>query len=318
MSRPPMHRRSLAAATTAAFLLSFPLASAALAEVSVPRADLRYRDAPEPFEALRLDCAVRPAGPAVGCTWSVPRAGAAAGLRLMRFDPAVDDHRQAVLRTQDTAATTFLDEEVRAGHRYGYVIQALAADGSVVGRSRTEWVAVPADEPGVEVLSLACAAGAGGAVGCEWRAPTGGTATTVTLWRSVDGDARTVVARFRPGGATAYRDEVPAGALQVTYAVVATDAADAVVARSRPEQVRLPGRPTTTTAVTRPVARPVTTTTGVAPSSTTPPVTSTTATRVTPPATSSATSSATSAAIAPTRLTVAPPRPAVDTRAPGR
>lgn len=202
-------------------------------------------------EALRLRCAARTtdvatdtgsAAAAVHCEWSAPTSPHAAVVRVLRLDPSVDDHRRVVFRTPDLALTTFTDTKVRRGHRYAYVVQALSPTGRVVGQSATVWVRVPRGTD-VEVLRLDCRLGpAGEAIGCEWSRPRHPDAAVVTLWRSVDGGPREVVGRFRPSGPNAYRDPVPGGASKVTYAVVATTSADRIVARSRPETIRLPDR----------------------------------------------------------------------------
>lgn len=194
-------------------------------------------------EALRLDCQPQTtdSGPAVRCAWSEPRTPAAAGVKLYRLDPAVDDQRQVVYRSADLSQTRFTDTHVRAGHRYVYAVVAFTSDGRVVARSRAEWVRVP-KAPDMEVLRLQCEVGpAGAAVGCEWSRPETRDAAVVTLWRSIDGGEREIVERFRPSGPSAYRDRVPAAAQHIVYAVIATDRAGDVVARSRAEAVRIPG-----------------------------------------------------------------------------
>ncbi len=204
------------------------------------------------IEVLRLRCAVRGTEPAsdatrsgsvaVGCEWSAPTSPRAAGVRLVRLDPDVDDHRRVVFRTGDLDVTGFTDTRVRRGHRYAYAVQAVTARGRVVGQSEVVWVRIPGVTD-IEALRLACALGpAGEAIGCEWSLPTVREAAVITLWRSVDGGPREAVERFRPDGPNTYRDPVPVGASRVIYAVIATSASDHIVARSRPETVRLPDR----------------------------------------------------------------------------
>lgn len=224
-------RRVFAIATTAA-------CAAISAVIAAPAA----AGAAPPVEVLRLECAARVTDQAavVRCEWSVPDSAEAAGLRLWRYDPAVDRVRQVVYRSDHLDDTAFVDTAVRRGHRYTYVIQALTEDGRVVARSRAETVGVP-DRREVEVLRLACAVGAAGdAVGCEWSPPGSPDAEIVELWRSVNGGVRELVERFRPTGPSAYRDPVPDGADRITYAVLARDFDGAIVARSRPERVRIP------------------------------------------------------------------------------
>ncbi|MDJ0768788.1 MAG: hypothetical protein QNJ12_08340 [Ilumatobacter sp.] len=232
-------RRSIltVVASAAAFTMVLPMS------VQAGDADRRsdgVSDRRSGLEALRLECAVRTtdAGPAVRCEWSMPQAPAASWVRLVRLDPDTDRHRQVVFRTADLTETGYLDAEVRAGHRYVYAVQALSEAGRVVGQSRPERVRVTAD---VEVLRLRCRLGpAREAIGCEWSRPQSRDAFVVSLWRSVDGGPRELVERFRPSGPNAYRDPVPAGASKVTYAVIATTETDRIVARSRPETVRIP------------------------------------------------------------------------------
>ena len=180
-------------------------------------------------------------GPVVGCRWSSPSAVPAAGVRLIRFDPAVDPYRTVVLRTDDVSVTEYLDRDVRVGHRYGYAVQVVGVGGRLVGRSRAEWVGVPVVDEDVDLLRLGCTPGSSGAtIECEWSRPVSPPASVVSLWRSVDDGPRALVGQFRPSGPNSYRDTVPSGARQVTYAVVVTSASDDSVARSRPAIVRIP------------------------------------------------------------------------------
>lgn len=222
---------------------------------------VRQRD----IEPLRLRCGVRTTDvvaldvatdsasgtPVVQCEWSAPTSPHAAGVRLVRLDPAVDDHRRIVFRTHDLHVTTYTDTKIRRGHRYAYAVQAVSATGPVVGQSETVWVRIPRATD-VEVLRLECRLGpAGEAIGCEWSRPRHRDAAAITLWRSVDGGPREIVERFRPAGPNAYRDPVPPRASKVTYAVIATTPDDRIVARSRPETVRIPDRVPTRAEVAR-------------------------------------------------------------------
>ena len=151
----------------------------------------------------------------------------------------------------------FTDAAVRPGHVYRYALQLLGEHGRIVGRSRVETVRVPGTPPGLEAIGLECELAVGGEqVGCRWSAPTSALAATVALWRSVDGQGRELVASFRAGGQTAYRDPVPPGASRLVYALTVTNAEGRIVGRSRPEHVAIPpDRPTPDTRM--PDARPV-------------------------------------------------------------
>lgn len=254
-------RRMMLISSAAAMLLAVALPMSAAAGANDRAPDARTDTAARRLEPIRLRCGVRTADArsVVRCEWSQPASDPAAAVRLFRFDPAVDPHRMIIYRSENLAATSFTDDEVRAGHRYAYALQVYDANGRLVGRSRAVWVSIPevADHH-VEVLKLACALGDTAEwIGCEWSRPVGRDAAVVSLWRSVDGGERELVERFRPAGPNAYRDAVPSGAHSVTYVVIATTDADRVVGRSRAETVRIPSiddRP----ADTRPVeAQPV-------------------------------------------------------------
>lgn len=237
-------RRIIQATAVAAIALTTALPAVAVAG-SDPHTDRitdRVTDRVTDVEVIRLDCRVRTtdAGQVVRCEWSEPQARAAAGIKLYRLDPAIDDHRRLIYRSGDLAQTTFTDSHVRQGHKYAYGVVVVDANGRVVGRSRAEWVRVPVIND-VELLRLDCELGPQReAVGCEWSRPQTRDAYVVSLWRSVNGGERELVERFRPTGPNAYRDPVPAGATHITYAVIATSETDRIVARSRPDTVRIP------------------------------------------------------------------------------
>jgi hypothetical protein len=193
------------------------------------------------IDALRLECRPRVAdtGPVVHCDWSAPASPPAAAVLLYRSGPAIEDARSVVYRSGIMSDTDFVDDGVRMGQRYAYVVVAIDENGRIVARSRAEWVQVASDE--VEALRLRCALGSEEeAIGCAWSRPQSRDAFVVALWRSVDGGPRELVHRFRPSGPHDYRDPVPPGASSVTYAVVATSEAGPVVAQSRPRTVRVP------------------------------------------------------------------------------
>ena len=200
------------------------------------------------LEQLRLGCAVRQNEEQSGvtCRWSSPNSDRASAVRLVRVQVGSSHGREVVYRSSNLEITEYLDAPVRPGHRYVYVVQAISHSGRVVGSSRPVAVAVPPIEPpAVEQMRLNCAQGELGSatervhVGCEWSLPQQGVARTVTLWRSVDGGGRQIVASFAHPFESAYRDVVPAGSRSVVYAVIATDGDGRIVARSRPETVVL-------------------------------------------------------------------------------
>lgn len=229
-------RRIIQATAVAAIALT------SLTPTAVSADDVPVTDRVTDIEVIRLDCRVRAtdAEQVVRCEWSRPQARAAAGVKLFRLDPAVDDHRRLIYRSGDLHQTTFTDTHVRQGHTYAYGIVVVDANGRVVGRSPAEWVRVPVIDR-VEALRLDCELGPEQeAVGCEWSRPQTRDAYVVSLWRSVNGGERELVERFRPAGPNAYRDRVPAGATHITYAVIATSESDRIVARSRLVTVRIP------------------------------------------------------------------------------
>ena len=240
-----MRRRSLGAAAAAVALTLVPPLAATVAHaataVDVSRAG--FRGAAERIEALDLTCAARAVAsePVVSCRWTSPSSPLALGLRLLRLDPDTDPHRLVVFRSDELTVAEFTDRDVKVDHRYGYAVQAMDGAGRVVGRSRVRWVRLPPPGGEIEVLRLGCVLGSSGAsIACEWTRPTGADASVVSLWRAVDGGSRQLVARFRPSGPTAYRDLVPVGASEVTYAVVVTSGGDEIVAQSRPDVVHVP------------------------------------------------------------------------------
>jgi hypothetical protein len=206
-----------------------------------------------PIEVLDLACTAKEGDPpAVQCRWSVPRSDAA-GVRVVRR--ALVDHapRTVIFRTDDVTQNSVTDE-VRAGIRYLFAVQAVDGNGRVVAASRPVVVGVAPTT--AELVRLECEQVTAERVSCSWSDPVVD-GRALTLWRSVDGGARSVVASFGDPFPTAYGDGVSSGATSVAYAVIVTDGGGEIVARSRAETVRLHAGPTVPTTSVAPVdARP--------------------------------------------------------------
>ena len=141
------HRRPwIAPMIVAAALLVAPSTGEA-----APTTDVERDAAPTPIEVLRLDCRaveapvndVSDSAHGVRCRWSVPAAGDAAGVRLLRVVVGQDTPRTQIFSSRDLQVNTHLDAPLRPNHRYAYRVQALSETGRVVSSSRTITVAVP-------------------------------------------------------------------------------------------------------------------------------------------------------------------------------
>ena len=236
-------RRILGAAVVSAAALvgalgAAPVVSAAATEGPVDRVAER----PTTITAMTLSCAALDRDTAaIGCRWSIPEG--AAGYRLIRVALGSGMGRMTVHRTDDPAANSYVDSAVRRGVRYLYAVRAVDASGHLVGASRPVVAGVPEidEPPTVDVLRLACEASGATTARCGWSLPDD-RARVLTLWRSVDGGARERVASFSAPFPTSYGDQVPASSSSAIYAVIATDGAGEIVARSRPNGVVFPDR----------------------------------------------------------------------------
>jgi hypothetical protein len=96
----------------------------------------------EPNAALTVtsgDTPAPPGAPAVTCKWTAVDRPDLAGYRLWKGDR---EHRpHVVYKGKDTS---FVDTDVVPGHRYGYLVQALNADGRPIGWG---WISVAAVPP---------------------------------------------------------------------------------------------------------------------------------------------------------------------------
>lgn len=192
----------------------------------------------------------------IACRWTTPND--AAGVIVVRTALGTGHGRQIVFRTMDSSVNSFVDSPVRRGVRYLYSVRALDGNGSLLAASRLVVAGVAAQSrPTVDVLRLDCSATGRDTVRCEWATPEP-PARVLTLWRSVDGGARERVASFTNPFPSSYGDVVPSGTTRAVYAVIATDGAGEIVARSRPDGVALPTDDTGGDGlVATPVERPV-------------------------------------------------------------
>ena len=193
----------------------------------------------EVFDVLQLRCEGKDGEVAsVGCRWTMPEG--AAGVKVLRVVVGSGAGRQTVYRTADASISSFVDSPVRRGVRYLYVVRAFDAEGRLVAASRPAVAGVAvAPDPTVEVLRLDCTATGAETARCRWTAPAS-PARVLTLWRSVDGGVRERVASFANPFPTSYGDVVPTATSRAVYAVIATDGAGEIVARSRADGVAFP------------------------------------------------------------------------------
>ncbi len=231
--------RLLGSAVVAAAAFGTLAATPVAADDIGSTADIAVERSEHRVEAMRLNCSARDGDvAAIGCRWSVP--DGAAGIRLIRVALGSGMGRVTVYRTDDPTDNTHVDTPVRRGVRYLYAVRAVDSAGRLVGASRPVIAGVPkGDTPAVEVLRLRCEATGTVTARCEWSLPDG-PARVVTLWRSVDGAAREQVASFRVPFPTSYGDQVPSSSSRAVYAVIATDGAGEIVARSRADGVAFP------------------------------------------------------------------------------
>ena len=93
-------------------------------------------------EKIRLAC--RPATNGdqrgIGCRWTASKLPQFASYRLVR---GTSEGREVVFRTEDRAATRYLDTDVSRGVRYRYAVLVLNGGGHIVGRSNVVAVGIP-------------------------------------------------------------------------------------------------------------------------------------------------------------------------------
>lgn len=135
-----MHRTTFVVATTiAAAVGSVVPATAGTGGPEVPRpvSELLFHDPdrpenPDRADALRMACRGRTDGEqaAIACRWTGPRHREVAAYQLWRGTSGDD----AAVIWRGTAQH-HVDTTAEPGHSYGYVVEALSDDGTVVGRS---------------------------------------------------------------------------------------------------------------------------------------------------------------------------------------
>jgi hypothetical protein len=203
---------------------------------AVAQTDDRKRD------HLLLECRAVD-GPAVACKWSASGKRNVAGYRLFRAQRWMG---QVVYRGKETS---FVDKDVKAGHRYFYVAQAVDGDGQPLGRSNVERVRIPPERP--ERLKLDCEVVPAHdpttaqadladqkAVACKWSASADPAFDHYRLGRFGRGGRQIVY----KGKETSFVDrEVRPG--NYHYVVGAFDARDHLVSRSNLVKVSVPPHP---------------------------------------------------------------------------
>lgn len=118
-------------------------ATAGTGDPVIPRpvSELLFPDAdrpghPDKAEPLRMACQGRTDGEqaAIACRWTGPRHREVAAYQLWRGTSRDD----AAVIWRGTAQH-HVDTTAEPGHEYGYLVEALSHDGTVVGRSPAVW-----------------------------------------------------------------------------------------------------------------------------------------------------------------------------------
>jgi hypothetical protein len=201
-----------------------------------PREDERKQ--PTDVERLRLACEPghRDDQPFVACKWSPSQHPDFAGYVLRRGD---GEERTDVFRTRERDQTTYLDRDVQLGRTYVYLVEAIAAEGAVIGRS--EPVKVSVGRPPLGDMRLACEpvrSDRGPTVACRWSAVD--RAAGYRLMRT-DRETRVIVCRVEAGGRTGCIDESVSPGATYAYFVEAVSRDGEVIARGGPAKVVIPG-----------------------------------------------------------------------------
>ena len=194
--------------------------------------------------------------PEVDCRWTESTHPRAAAYVILRVGGG---ERGVVYRTDDTSVTEWTDTDVEFGVRYRYRVVVLNEDGKRIQRSR--WNKAIVVKSDIERLRMECdlvdtqsdtdtdvdieveveaeVDAPAHTVLCQWRPAQSESAVEYQLWRRVRGHHRELVATVGLDTLSA-RDEVPADAGKVVYAVLAVDADGDVVGRSGLSRVRIP------------------------------------------------------------------------------
>ena len=195
-----------------------------------------------PLRTMRLGCTrfVSDAtGLAVGCRWSAVDVDTLRGYQLWRVADGPGT-RRLIATVPAGEPRRFVDRNVSRGHRYTYVVLALAADGSTLGRGGPVVVRIP---PPDDVLRMACELARIGdvrGVACKWSETDHPAAVRYVLYRSVDGGAREAIYRAGLDGRRSFLDRAVKRGQSIRYSVVVFDKAGHVVGRGGPVVVRIP------------------------------------------------------------------------------
>ena len=205
-----------------------------------PAADAAATD--RPLRTMRLGCTrfVSDAtGLAVGCRWSAVDVDPLRGYQLWRVVDAPGT-RRLIATVPAGEPLRFVDRDVSRGHRYTYVVLALATDGSTLGRGGPVVVRIPAPD---DVLRMGCELARIGdvrGVACKWSETDHPAAVRYVLYRSVDGGAREAIYRAGLDGRRSFLDREVKRGQSIRYSVVVFDKAGHVVGRGGPVVVRIP------------------------------------------------------------------------------
>ncbi len=177
-------------------------------------------------------------GTGIFCEWSESQHPRFAGYRLIRSN---GDVRETVLETREVSTTRFLDEKVRRGVRYTYGIQAVDANGNVIGKGGPSTAGlrpIPDEE-----LRFDCTLTSDGdhrGVACTWEEATHPDARGYVLYRSVDNGAREELFRTGIDGPNRSFDRDVSAGHRYRYAVVLLDRAGEAIGGGGPVTIAIP------------------------------------------------------------------------------